>query len=223
MIDMKAHVDTAGGSGKDSYAMAGAYKVPEGNKLVLAFLREVKPPFSPAEVTAEFARLMRSYRVFECTGDRYAGSWPQEQFAEHGITLMPSPRTTSELFLEFLPLLNSGRVELLDDKAVINQLCALERKAGRGRDYVAAGPGSHDDVACVVAGAIVRAGKAEEAFVPIPIFIADEKSHPTYDRWSARWWGEGGPAPFESALGYERDTYVGTSAWVREQLARRNQ
>ena len=162
MIPFKAHVDAAGGSGKDSYAVALAFRDPGSERIVLAAVREVRPQFSPEAVTAEFSALLKSYGVFEATADQFAGSWPREQFAKHGVSLIPSPKTTSELFLEFLPLLNSGRVELLDDKVVINQLCNLERRAGRGRDFIAAGGTGHDDVACVVAGSIVAAAREED-------------------------------------------------------------
>src|ERR1700733_6260158 len=126
MIKFCADIDAAGGSGADSYALGIAFQ--DGRKLVLAAVREARPPFSPEAVTAEFAAMLKSYGIFSATADRYAGSWPREQFANHGIEITHTQRTTSEIFLEFLPLINSGRVELLDDKRVINQLCALERK-----------------------------------------------------------------------------------------------
>src|SRR5262249_26220900 len=43
-------------------------------------LREVRPPFSPESVVAEFADLLNRYSVSTITGDRYAGEWPREQF-----------------------------------------------------------------------------------------------------------------------------------------------
>jgi hypothetical protein len=101
MITYRAHVDAAGGSGKDSYALGIAFKDPASEKLVLAAVREVKPPFSPEAVTAEYATLLRNgFSVFEATADRFAGSWPREQFAKHGVTLVASQKTTSELFLD---------------------------------------------------------------------------------------------------------------------------
>jgi len=47
---------------------------------VLDAVREVRPPFSPEAVVAEFAATLRSYRVTKVSGDRYAGEWPREQF-----------------------------------------------------------------------------------------------------------------------------------------------
>jgi hypothetical protein len=62
----------------------------------------------------------------------------------------------SELYLAFLPLLNSGRVDLLDNARMVAQFVGLERRSSRaGRDTVDHAPGAHDDVANAVAGALV--------------------------------------------------------------------
>jgi hypothetical protein len=50
-------------------------------------------------------------------------------------------------------LLNSNRIELLDNKRLASQLMTLERRSGRGRDIIDHGPGGHDDIANAVAGA----------------------------------------------------------------------
>jgi hypothetical protein len=55
----------------------------------------------------------------------------------------------------FLPLLNSGRVQLLDNQRLINQLVGLERRTARsGRGTIDHGPGAHDDVINVAAGVL---------------------------------------------------------------------
>ena len=60
-----------------------------------------------------------------------------------------------------LPLINSGRVELLDRPRLVAQLCGLERRtAWGGRDSIDHGPGGHDDVANAVAGALVAVAEA---------------------------------------------------------------
>jgi hypothetical protein len=57
-----------------------------------------------------------------------------------------------------LPLLNSRRVQLLDDRRLISQFHGLERRTARGgKDSIDHGPGQHDDLANSVAGAIVLA------------------------------------------------------------------
>jgi len=76
-----------------------------------------------------------------------------EQFRKFGIHYEPSTRPKSQLYVDLLPLINSHRIELLDDARLINQLCALERRTARGgRDSIDHPPGGRDDVVNTVAG-----------------------------------------------------------------------
>ena len=78
---------------------------------------------------------------------------------KHGVNVTPSERTKSDIYREFLPLLNSGNVELLDLPRLASQLAGLERKTARGgRDSIDHAPGGHDDVINAAAGALVLAG-----------------------------------------------------------------
>lgn len=93
-------------------------------------------------------------------GDHYAGEWPRERFAKHGVTYETSRLTKSELYLGLLPLLNSGRVVLLDDRRLRAQLLGLERHTGRGgRDSITHAPGQHDDLINAAAGALLLAAE----------------------------------------------------------------
>ena len=131
----------------------------EGDGAVLDLIREVRPPFSPESVVADFTAVLRQYRVHAVWGDKYAGEWPRERFRAHGITYRVCRQTRNDLYLALLPAITSGRVELLDNTRLISQLVALERRTGRsGRDSVDHPPRSHDDVANAVAGALVLAG-----------------------------------------------------------------
>ena len=57
-----------------------------------------------------------------------------------------------------LPLLNSGKIELVDHPRLVSQLCGLERRTARGgRDSIDHAPGQHDDLANAVAGAAILA------------------------------------------------------------------
>jgi len=59
----------------------------------------------------------------------------------------------SDLYTDFLPLLTSGLVELVDQPRLIAQIVGLERRTARsGRDSIDHGPGGNDDLANVVAG-----------------------------------------------------------------------
>lgn len=127
-------------------------------RAILDVIRERRPPFSPDDVTRDFASVLHDYRVGTVVGDRYAGEWPRERFREYGINYEVSDRTRSDLYRDFLPLLNSQRVELLDHKRLVNQLCTLERRTARsGKDSIDHAPNAHDDVSNACAGAIVHA------------------------------------------------------------------
>src|SRR5262249_39347374 len=135
----------------DSFTLAVAHK--DGEYAVLDCIREVRPRFSPESVVAEFATLLRSYRIGQVQADRYAAEWPREQFRKRGIDVKPADQNKSELYLNLLPILNSRRVDLLDHPKLVNQLCSLERRTSRaGRDSIDHPPAAHDDLANAVAG-----------------------------------------------------------------------
>jgi hypothetical protein len=144
--------DPSGGSADPMTLCVGHYDY--GKKTVVVdCLREVTPPFSPQEVVENFARTLKSYKVFKITGDRYAGIWPVELFGRHNINYEQSAPAKSDLYRDLLPLLNSGRLELLDHAKCLNQLCGLERRTARGgKDSIDHAPGAHDDIANAVAG-----------------------------------------------------------------------
>jgi hypothetical protein len=152
-----AFVDPSGGS-SDAMTLAIAHK--EGETEILDAIRERKPPFSPEAVVEEFASLIRNYRCSKVYGDRYAGEWPREQFNKRNVFYEPAEMPKSEIYLDLLPLINSGAVELLDNDRLITQLVSLERRTSRGgKESIDHAPGAHDDVANAVAGALVTAYK----------------------------------------------------------------
>lgn len=151
-----AWADPSGGS-SDSMTMALAHRGNDG-RAVLDAVRERRPPFSPDDVVAEFAVLLKSYGISKVKGDRYGGEWPAERFKVHGIAYEPAEKSKSELYCELLPVLNSGRCDLLDHARLKAQLLGLERRTSRsGKDTIDHMPGGHDDVANAVAGAILMA------------------------------------------------------------------
>src|SRR5262249_6827147 len=112
-----AFTDPSGGS-SDSMALAINH-VEDGHRIVTDLIRDATPPFSPDAVVAEFASLLKSYGIYAVWGDRYAGLWPRERFAVHGIEYRVAERSASDLYTAFLPLLNSRRVELPDNPRLI--------------------------------------------------------------------------------------------------------
>jgi hypothetical protein len=143
-------VDPSGGSA-DAMTICVGHR--QGDMVVIDALRERRPPFSPDDVAAEFAALLKAYRVTTVHGDRYAGEWPRERRRAHDIGYEPAEKPKSDLYRDLLPLINARKIDLLDDKRLLSQLIGLERRTARsGKDSIDHGPSGHDDVANAVAG-----------------------------------------------------------------------
>ena len=140
--------DAAGGAGGgDSFTSAIAHFDAASGRVVLDATREEKPPFSPEATIEEHAQFFLSYGLRFVQSDRWAGQFPAEQFRKHGVDCSFSERVKSDIYKELLPLLNSGRVELIDNRRLVTQLCNLERRTARGgRDSIDHPVGSHDDL-----------------------------------------------------------------------------
>ncbi len=151
-----AFIDPSGGR-SDSFTLGIAHRE-ESGKVILDVLRERKPPFQPQGVVAEFSDILKVYGCTAATSDRYAGEWVTEAFVQHDILIKPAEQSASELYLEFLPLISGGQVELLDIKRLISQLAGLERRTrAGGKDGVTHYQGGHDDLANSAAGVCVGA------------------------------------------------------------------
>jgi hypothetical protein len=183
-LQFTAFVDPSGGSA-DSMTVAIAHL--EGTTAVLDVIREAKPPFSPEQVVADFAAILKTYRVGTVIGDRYAGLWPRERFEIHGITYMPSAKPKSDIYRDLLPIINGGRAELLDHKKMVSQLCSLERRTARGgKDSIDHPPGQHDDVINAVAGALTNLiAQPPMRFVPPPDWSSGVARNPALSHGSA--------------------------------------
>jgi hypothetical protein len=57
------HVDAASGTGSDSFAIAIAHRESSTDRVILDLCRERIPRFVPSEVIAEYATLLKSYRI----------------------------------------------------------------------------------------------------------------------------------------------------------------
>ena len=150
--------DPSGGS-SDSFTLAIGHKDLASKVMIVDALREVRPPFNPSEVVAEFSQLLlKSYGISTVVGDRYAGEWPKEQFSKHGVRYEQSAKAKSDLYIDLLAAINSRRVDLLDHARLLSQLCGLERRVSRaGKDSIDHAPGAHDDLANCVAGLVAAA------------------------------------------------------------------
>jgi len=153
-LEYRAFVDPSGGR-DDSMTLAIGHVV--GDKIVLDYAIEREAPFSPEAVVRDLATTLIGYGVTTVHGDRYAGEWPREMFTKHGVEYEPASKAKSDLYRDALPLLNSGRVELLDLARLKTQIVGLERRTARGgRDIIDHMPGAHDDVANAVLGLVAE-------------------------------------------------------------------
>jgi hypothetical protein len=152
-----AATDPSGGS-SDSMTLAVCHRDQDG-RAVLDAVRERRPPFSPEDVVMEFSDLLKSYGINRVTGDRYAGEWPRERFRVHGIDYLLAEKPKSDIYRDVLPILNSGKAELLELPRLVAQLCSLERRTARGgKDSIDHPPGgAHDDIANSVCAAVLLA------------------------------------------------------------------
>jgi hypothetical protein len=76
------------------------------------------------------------------------------------VNYEPAENSKSEIYVDLLPLINSGAADLLEHERLMTQLTSLERRTSRGgRDSIDHAPGAHDDIANAVAGALVTAYK----------------------------------------------------------------
>ncbi len=160
-VQYQAFCDPSGGSA-DSFSLAISHE--EGRRKVLDCIREVKPPFNPDIAVRDFSELLQRYWLREVSGDRYGGVWPESKFKEYRVTYKIAEKVKSDLYKELLPLINSGEVELLDNKKLFTQLTSLERRTGRaGRDTIDHSFGAHDDLANAVAGVLVGTARMKIA------------------------------------------------------------
>src|SRR4030095_11744708 len=98
-----------GGRG-DSWAKCIAHK--QGNKVIVDLIRAWPPGMSVHDIAKESAEVRKAYGLKSTVGDNYAGEWPREAFAEHGVTYEQCEQSKSDLYLAAIPLMSSRRVEL---------------------------------------------------------------------------------------------------------------
>lgn len=155
-VTYTAFVDPSGGR-KDAATLAIAHK--EHDLAVVDLARRWKAPHDPFHVAADMAAILKNYRVRKVSGDRYGGAWPETEFSKHSISYQSAGKNKSDIYIEFLPMVLSGRVELVENKTLFSELRALERRTRKGgRDLVDHPPRGQDDLANSVAGACVQLG-----------------------------------------------------------------
>ena len=146
-----AHVDPSGGR-SDSMTLAVGHR--DGDRILIDCLLERRPTFDPQEVCADFASALRRYQLHHCESDAYSAEWIKSAFSRESIGVRQADRTTSESFLELLPLVVGRRIRFVKNSRLVTQLSNLERRVTRGGREQVGHPqnGGHDDLAAAVAG-----------------------------------------------------------------------
>jgi len=145
-----AFVDMSGGRNDDA-ALAIAHN--NDTKAVIDFLKSYRPPYNPHVVIKQMAEELKRYGIRQVTGDQYAAEFTAQAFESQGIRYRKSPLPKSGLYLELLPRMCSGEIELPDDDKLVSQLAGLERRTrSGGKDIIDHAQGAKDDAANAVAG-----------------------------------------------------------------------
>lgn len=150
-------IDSSGGRG-DDFVMSIFHTEGEDDtrKIIQDCIRVNHPPLNPQKTIQEFAEIIKSYGVYEVTGDRYAAEFCSSEFERCGLSYKNSELNKSEIYGEFLALIMKGKTELLDFKQQIIELRQLERRTGKGRDSIDHPQGLHDDASnCAALGALL--------------------------------------------------------------------
>jgi hypothetical protein len=103
------------------------------------------------------AKTLREYGLTECRGDRYGAQWVVQSFVANGIRYRDSYSDRSAIYADAVPLFTSGRARLLDNRKLVGQFAALERRTSATRDKIDHPRGARDDCANAAAGALVAA------------------------------------------------------------------
>lgn len=147
-----AFCDVSGGRNDDA-ALAIAHL--DDRKVVIDKIKAYQTPFDPYTVIGDMARELERWDIRTIVGDNYSAEFTRQAFTDKGIIYEQSKKTKSDLYLELLPRMCSGEVELPDHPELINQLCRLQRKTrAGGKDKIDHPPGGKDDIANAVAGAV---------------------------------------------------------------------
>lgn len=171
--EIKYHVFVDASAGRhDAFCIGIAHR--EGERVVADVIRGRKPPFDPATVAAEYAKLAREYGCPKVVGDNFSGEWVAQAFRDAGCVYIRADHPKSTLYLEGLPFFTRGAIAIPDHGQLIRELRLLERRVSRsGRDSVDHGPSGSDDHANVLFGAMwLCRSLPKQAPIGMPIQVA---------------------------------------------------
>ena len=142
-IKYHAFVDMSGGSSDDA-TLGIAHRDTEGRAILDRVMDQgQRPPFDPRKAVERFVVALKEYGLKSVLGDAYAGETFRRDFQGKGIAYRVSELTKSEIYEEIEPILNGGRIVLLDHPNLESQFLGLVWRASK-IDHPS---GEHDDLA----------------------------------------------------------------------------
>ena len=163
-VSYKAYTDAAGGTGGDAYTLAIGHV--DNDELIIDVIRGTKGKYDPHNITAEYAKLLKEYRIQEVTGDFYAAEWVSSTWSKSSISYNRSELPRSQIYLEAAPLFARGVVRLPNHPKLLRELRLLEKRPHRsGKDTVDHGRNGNDDHSNSVCG-VLRLLSANKGYDP---------------------------------------------------------
>ncbi len=159
-VTYAAAADPAFARGGDQFSFAIGHRVGQGEQAAfvldrLQAWRGREAPLNSDLVLDEIAELANAYGISEITSDQFSVHVLTDALRRRGITLRPQPlfaELKAEIFSSLKRVLNTGRLELLDDRALVSELINLElRPSPAGKPRIQAARGGKDDLAMAVA------------------------------------------------------------------------
>jgi hypothetical protein len=172
-VAYRGFIDASGGVGADAYTLAIGHKAED--RFVIDVCRGTRGAFDPAEVTRQYAALLKEYRIGRVIGDAYAAEWVAGAWRETDIEYFKSSLAKSAIYLECVPLFTRGLVGLPDHPRLVRELRLLERHTHRsGKDSVEHPRNGHDDHANAVCGVLRELSRVlkTQARIVMPIMVS---------------------------------------------------
>jgi hypothetical protein len=188
-----AAADPAFARGGDQFSFAIGHRVGHGEQagFVLDRLQAWRgrdAPLNSDLVLDEIATLADAYGIGEVISDQYSVHVLTDALRRRGLTLRPQPlfaELKAEIFSSLKHAINLGRIELLDDRALVSELINLEiRPSPAGKPRIQAARGGKDDLAMSVATVVHRLVRSARDVPAVGPLLIRRRRHSERPPWS---------------------------------------
>jgi hypothetical protein len=160
-----------------NFALVILHQVPDGTvvvDLVRIWTGSAKVPLPFEGVLNEIKSILESYGINSAVGDQFNCDAIQQYLQRIGITYNVNvfgPQTRAQLFSGLKHLMVQGKIEILDDKALLQQLRNLtEERSERGQIDIRPSSGKDDQaVALALAASEVVKWRPPDIFDSVPV------------------------------------------------------